>query len=185
MLALNRDGTGFVQMFGDQIRRSLRGSTSLLDPLSTDADSVLLIAEDNAGLGVWRADVSTGRAERVARGPDETRDYVTDGAGYPVIRIDGLSDFSGFRIFRRANGAEDFDWGVPPATQTVTVAGATSTNTYALSGFGSSTLGATAEIDMSASDSSQALSSTSALERRIKKLFNFGSTDKLRTNPAW
>jgi dipeptidyl aminopeptidase/acylaminoacyl peptidase len=33
---------------------------------------------------------------------------VTDGAGYPVIRIDGLSDFSGFRIFRRANGAEDW-----------------------------------------------------------------------------
>jgi hypothetical protein len=108
VLALNRDGTGFVQMFGDQIRRSLRGSTSLLDPLSNDAEGVLLIAEDNAGLGVWRADVNTGRAERVARGPDETIGYVTDGAGYPVIRIDGLSDYSGFRIFRRANGAEDW-----------------------------------------------------------------------------
>ena len=108
VLAINRDGSGFVQMFEGQMARSLRGSTFLLDTLPSDPNAVLLIAEDNAGRGVWRADVNTGRAERIARGPEETMDYVTDGAGYPVVRIDSLGAASGYRIFRRASGAEDW-----------------------------------------------------------------------------
>jgi dipeptidyl aminopeptidase/acylaminoacyl peptidase len=108
VLAMNRDGSGFVQMFEGQVRRSLRGSTFLLDALPNDPANVLLIAEDNVGRGVWRADVNTGRAERVERGPPEAIEYVTDGAGYPVIRVDGLNDGSGFRIYRRANGAADW-----------------------------------------------------------------------------
>jgi dipeptidyl aminopeptidase/acylaminoacyl peptidase len=108
VLALNRDGSGFMQMFDGQIRRSLRGSTFLLDPLPNDPDGVLLIAEDNVGRGVWRADVNTGRAERVDRGPPGAIEYVTDGAGYPVIRVDALADNSGFRIHRRASGATDW-----------------------------------------------------------------------------
>ncbi|HJS79104.1 MAG TPA: S9 family peptidase [Vitreimonas sp.] len=108
VIALNRDGSGFVQMFDGQIRRSLRGSTFLLDPLQNDSSSVLLMAEDNAGRSVWRADVNTGRAERVARGSEETFAYATDGAGYPVIRMDFLADNSGYRVFRRASGAEEW-----------------------------------------------------------------------------
>ncbi len=108
VLAMNRDGSGFAQMFEGQVRRSLRGSTFLLDVLPNDPAGVLLIAEDNSGRGVWRADVNTGSAERVDRGPPEAMEYVTDGAGYPVIRVDGLSDLSGFRIHRRANGAADW-----------------------------------------------------------------------------
>jgi dienelactone hydrolase len=108
VVAINRDGSGLTQMFDGQLRRSLRGSTFLLDTLPNDPNSILLMAEDNAGRGVWRTDVNTGRAERVARGPDETYDYVTDGAGYPVMRMDALSDNSGYRVFRRASGAEEW-----------------------------------------------------------------------------
>jgi dienelactone hydrolase len=108
VLAINRDGSGFAQMFEGQIRRSLRGSTFLLNTLPNDPNSILLMAEDNAGRSVWRADVNTGRAERVARGPEETLEYLTDGAGFPVMRRDALSDNSGYRIFRRASGAEEW-----------------------------------------------------------------------------
>jgi dipeptidyl aminopeptidase/acylaminoacyl peptidase len=107
VLAINRDGTGFVQMFEGQLR-SLRGSTALIDPLRDDPNTILLMAQDSSGVGVWRADVNTGRVERVARGPDETYGYITDGAGYPVIRMDVLNDNSGYRILRRASGAEDW-----------------------------------------------------------------------------
>jgi len=107
VLAINRDGSGFVQMFEGQLR-SLRGSTALIDPLRNDPAAILLMAQDSSGVGVWRADVNTGRVERVARGPEETFSYITDGAGYPVIRTDSISDGSGYRIFRRASGAEDW-----------------------------------------------------------------------------
>lgn len=121
VLAINRDGSGFVQMFDGQIRRSLRGSTYLLDSLPNDPASILLIAEDSSGRGVWRADVNTGRAVQVARGVDETMGYVTDGAGYPVVRIDALSDNTGYRIFRRGSGAEEW-------VQALELRGATAVN---------------------------------------------------------
>lgn len=108
VLALNADGSGMTQMFEGQVRRTLRGSTYLLDPLRNDPDNILLIAEDNVGRGVWRTNINTGAAERVVRGPAEAVAYETDGTGYAVIRMDTLSDYSGFRIFRRANGAEDW-----------------------------------------------------------------------------
>lgn len=107
VLAVNRDGSGFAQMFQRQIRL-LRGSTILVDALPQDPDNVLVAAQDNSGLGVWRASVSSGRADRVAVGPAQAIQYVSDGAGYPVIRVDALYDRSGYRIHRRANGVEEW-----------------------------------------------------------------------------
>lgn len=110
VVSISRDGSGFVQMFEGQLNRLAWGfgSTQLLDPLRNDPGHVLLVASDNFGIGVWRADVVTGRAERVADGTWDTRSYATDGAGYPVMRLDASADRSGYRVMRRASGATDW-----------------------------------------------------------------------------
>ncbi|MBL8546011.1 MAG: S9 family peptidase [Hyphomonadaceae bacterium] len=106
IVAFDRNGANFVTMFEGQMNRIYggRGSTFLLDTLVSDPDHILLQAWDNLGTGVWRADVATGRAERIADGAIETTGYLADGAGYPVMRMDAVPDGSGYRMFRRANG---------------------------------------------------------------------------------
>lgn len=110
VIAFNRDGSNMVQMFENQMRRLAWGwgSTAMLDPLPADPDRVLLMAADNSGIGVWRASVTSGRAERVANGTWDTTSYETDGANYPVMRRDLISDGSGYRFYRRASGASDW-----------------------------------------------------------------------------
>jgi len=106
VISISRDGRQFVQMFEGQ-GQSLAwgfGSTLLLDTLPNDAGHVLLMATDNLGVGVWRADVRTGAVERVSDGTWDTWFYGTDGAGYPVMRMDFLNNGSGYRIQRRASG---------------------------------------------------------------------------------
>ncbi|MEZ6023835.1 MAG: hypothetical protein R3C16_10590 [Hyphomonadaceae bacterium] len=110
VVAIDIDGGNFVQMFEGQMR-SLSyglGSTFLLNALPNDPTYVLISAWDNSGTGVWLADVNTGRAERVTIGDESTWYYVTDGEGTPVMRVDWLSDDSGYRIYRRA--PSDRDW---------------------------------------------------------------------------
>ncbi len=106
VFAIDRDGRNRVEMFGEQSRQLAHGigSTFMVDTLPGDAENILLTATDNSGLGVWRANVSSGRVERVANGDFDTFDYTTDGAGYPVIRIDSISNGAGYRIYRRGNG---------------------------------------------------------------------------------
>jgi len=106
VFAANRSGGVGVEMFAEQQRQLAYGigSTFLVDTLPNDPDAVLLTATDNSGVGVWRADVNTGRAERLVNGSFDTIDYVTDGAGNAVIRIDSLPNDSGWRFLRRAPG---------------------------------------------------------------------------------
>ncbi len=106
VFAINRQGGSVAEMFGQQSNTLSYGlgSTFLVDALPSDPDHVLLTATDNAGVGVWRANVTTGRVERVANGEFETIGYVTDGEGYPVVRTDVLRNGSGYRIMRRAPG---------------------------------------------------------------------------------
>jgi len=110
VVSISRDGRDFVQMFEGQLHRLAWGfgSTQLLDDLPNDSGHVLLVASDNLGIGVWRADIATGRVERVSDGTWDTRSYATDGAGYPVMRFDALADRSGYRVMRRASGATDW-----------------------------------------------------------------------------
>jgi dipeptidyl aminopeptidase/acylaminoacyl peptidase len=106
VISISRDGSQFVQMFEGQ-GQSLAwgfGSTLMLDRLPNDPGHVLLMATDNLGVGVWRADVRTGAVERVSDGTWDTRYYGTDGAGYPVMRVDFLASGAGYRILRRASG---------------------------------------------------------------------------------
>lgn len=104
VIAMNRDGSGLVQMFGQSAALAWGyGSTALLDSLPNDPGHVLVMASDTLGIGVWRADVVTGQVQRVSDGSDFTRSYTSDGAGYPVLRIDELPT-GGYRVMRRASG---------------------------------------------------------------------------------
>jgi dienelactone hydrolase len=105
VISIDRNGGSAVPMFEGQ-RRQLGygfGSTFLLDILPNEPGHVLLSAWEQTGHGVWRADVATGRVERVYNGEFDTVGYATDGAGTPVIRIDAIGR-SGYRILRRPPG---------------------------------------------------------------------------------
>ena len=106
VVAINRDGSGLVQMFQGEMHHLVfgYGSTELLDPLPADPTHVLIVATDNMGVGVWRGDVRSGSVDRVADGSWDTRAYATDGSGYPVLRLDVLPRGAGFRVLRRAPG---------------------------------------------------------------------------------
>ena len=110
VIAFDRDGANMVQMFENQMRRLAWGwgSTAVVDPLPADPDRVLLMAADNSGIRLWRASVTNGRAERVTNGTWDTVSYETDGANYPVMRRDLISDGSGYRFYRRASGATEW-----------------------------------------------------------------------------
>lgn len=104
VLAFNRDGSNPIQLFEGQFSRLARGygSVFFLDDLRSDPDHVLVNAWDNLGTGAWRANIHTGRAERLVAGQTDTIQFITDGVGYPVIRVDGVRN--GFEFYRRANG---------------------------------------------------------------------------------
>lgn len=110
VFAVDRDGANLTQMFEGQTRRLAGGlgSTGLLDALPRVPDQVLLTAIDNGGVGVWRANVRDGSVEKIADGSWDTQRYVTDGEGYPVMRIDELPGSSGYQIHRRAPGARQW-----------------------------------------------------------------------------
>jgi dipeptidyl aminopeptidase/acylaminoacyl peptidase len=104
VFSIGRDGTGGVEMFAEQQRRLVNGlgSTFLIDRLPNNPTSVLLSAIDNDGVGIWRADITTGRAERILDGSYDTITYGTDGEGNPVVRMDAPENEAAIRIMRRA-----------------------------------------------------------------------------------
>ncbi len=108
VFALAPDGTNAVQMFQGQISELAGGlgSTRLLDELAADPAHVMIRAIDTSGIGAWKADVGTGKVERVADGNWQTWTYATDGTGYPVLRLDSHPNVT--RLFRRASGAQEW-----------------------------------------------------------------------------
>jgi dienelactone hydrolase len=110
VLTMKLDGSGQVELFQGQMNLLSwsYGSDFLLNDLRGDPTHVLLQADDNEGVGVWRADVNTGAVEKLDDGLELTREYGTDANGAPVLRLDELPDFSGYKILRRAPGAHDW-----------------------------------------------------------------------------
>ncbi|MES1201714.1 MAG: S9 family peptidase [Pseudomonadota bacterium] len=108
VFAMNRDGSGLVQMFEGRLNRLGPASTYLLDDLPRDPDHVLMVSYDNYGLGVWRANIADGHVERVVAQDPDTYQYMTDGDGNVVMREVALRDGSGYRIFRRAADVEEW-----------------------------------------------------------------------------
>lgn len=109
VLAIDRTGENLALMFESQQNRlAVRyAPTVMVDRLPNDPNFVLIATVDRSGaLTLWRANIATGRASRVAAGAYDTIGWVTDGNGEPALRQDALPRNSGYRIFRRSGD----DW---------------------------------------------------------------------------
>ncbi len=111
VIAINAsDGGNLSAMFEGQSQNlAYRGaSTRLRHRLPDDPDHVLLAAYGPNGYGVYRGNVNTGRAERIAEGGWDGAGWGIDGPGNVVIRYEAMRGDAGYRIFRRAPGARDW-----------------------------------------------------------------------------
>jgi dipeptidyl aminopeptidase/acylaminoacyl peptidase len=86
IIAYDADGSNPVVLFD-----VLRGSTNLAritDTLPDDPDHVLMPGRKGGDLDLWRVNIRTGDAERVALGAEGTFAWFTDSGGVPMIRLD-------------------------------------------------------------------------------------------------
>jgi dipeptidyl aminopeptidase/acylaminoacyl peptidase len=107
VISINADGSNLRAMFEGQ-RHSLAydaASTALVDPLPADPDHVLITAWGQNGLGLYRANVNTGRTSRIEDSGWYGAGWGLDGQGVAVLRFESLRGDAGHRIFVRAPGA--------------------------------------------------------------------------------
>jgi len=105
--AVNRDGGALVEI-GDRFTTWWGGRSTIVDFLPRDPTHVLVYSNGRGRGAVRRVDVNTGQGDEIATGFENTSYFATDGAGHPVLRYDYSQVGDGFRIFRRASGAEDW-----------------------------------------------------------------------------
>lgn len=107
----NREGGDLTLMFGGERQRlaSRYVSVNLIGASREDPDHILLGAYSQHGYTVFRTNVETGRVSEIVDYADfDTVQFIIDGRGYPVMRIDALFDGSGWEIYRRASGAREW-----------------------------------------------------------------------------
>src|SRR5262245_8996194 len=106
VFSANRDGTSPVLM---QRLDDTYAPIVLLDILKDDPAHILLATYAQHGYTAYRAEVASGRVNEIVDYADwDTTEMLVDGQGYPVLRIDQLTDNSGFQIYRRAPGQHDW-----------------------------------------------------------------------------
>lgn len=69
------------------------------------ADTRLSKSQNEIQLMLWQVDLDTGRQRRLEKGGPNTRDFVCDASGEPVVRIDYNPDRQERRILRLTSGA--------------------------------------------------------------------------------
>lgn len=112
IMAMSRTGDNQVMLFEDRTNHPdgrLLWATAAIRLVSTlphDPGHVLLSARVEQGNALWRADVTTGKVERIDVGTWGTTDWMEDVEGYPVLRMDVLRRNTGTRFMRRAPGEE-------------------------------------------------------------------------------
>jgi len=106
IVSINADGSNLRAMFEGQTRNLGWGfaSTNIVDILPQHPEDVLLFAPGANGYGLFRANVNTGRTERVDEGGWDGRGWVVDGLGNAVLRYEALRGGAGYRVYRRAPG---------------------------------------------------------------------------------
>ncbi len=90
VLAMDDDGANAVALFENQ-RSVLRSSYNLAvvtDMLPNDSQHVLMPGVRGGALDLWRVNVYSGAAERVATGSSSTFAWRTDASGAPAFRYD-------------------------------------------------------------------------------------------------
>lgn len=110
VMTMARTGGEQVLLFEDQASRLAVkfAPIQLSSALPHDPDHVLLEAWGPSGNALWRANVRTGRVERIDTGRWDTVRWIEDVNGYPVLRVDELPRSTGLRFLRRAPGARDW-----------------------------------------------------------------------------
>ena len=96
-------------LFSDQksVGRQNRSLTRITNMLRSDPDHVIMPAYKGGDLDLWKVNVLTGHADRIATGKSGTFYWYTDKAGAPVMRFDCVG-----RSCRKINvfAFEDDDW---------------------------------------------------------------------------
>ena len=111
IFASNREGGALTLMFGGERQRlaSRYVSVNLVSALNDDPEHILLGAYAQHGYTLFRTNVTSGRVSEVVDYADfDTVRFITDGTGYPVMRIDALFDGSGWQVYRRSNRQRDW-----------------------------------------------------------------------------
>lgn len=111
VFAANRDGTGVTLMFSGELSRRVRGNSGIavIDMLADEPEQILLGTYAQHGFTVYRVNVTTGRTTNIVDYAEwDTIAMYVDGNGYPVLRVDALTDNSGLRMYRR--GPNQRDW---------------------------------------------------------------------------
>lgn len=101
VLAVDPDGGNFVALFENQ-RSVVRYNLNLAvvtDILPDDPQHVLMPGYRGGDLDLWKVDVYTGAAERVAFGSSDTVAWRTDASGAPAFRYDMNMRGTVMRIF--------------------------------------------------------------------------------------
>jgi pimeloyl-ACP methyl ester carboxylesterase len=106
VLSSARTGGQTVLMFEGQSTRLAVGwaPVDMVSRLPRDPENVMLAAYADTGLALWKANVNTGRVQKIQIGNWDTAYWALDLDGEPVLRRDDLPRNSGYRMFRRAPG---------------------------------------------------------------------------------
>ncbi|MBK8545304.1 MAG: S9 family peptidase [Caulobacteraceae bacterium] len=108
--AANRDGSNATLMEAGGARHaSAYAPIFVIDLLRNVPDEILLGSYSANGFAVYRANIGTGRVTSLVDfGEYNTAAMYVDSNGYPVMRVDYLTDNSGLRIYRRSPRQRDW-----------------------------------------------------------------------------
>ncbi len=90
VLSLHINSTDYVALFSNQtiIHRQNKNLTRITNMLRQDPDHVIIPARKGGELDLWKVNILSGDAEKIAEGKRGTFHYFTDKAGKPILRFD-------------------------------------------------------------------------------------------------
>jgi dipeptidyl aminopeptidase/acylaminoacyl peptidase len=90
MISTSPTEEGYTALFQNQteIAGGNWGLTTITNILPSDSEHIIMPARRNNDLDLWRVNIISGDAERIARGNTQTAAWHTDRQGRPVFRMD-------------------------------------------------------------------------------------------------
>ena len=97
LMAVDKDSFDLTFFFGDDTRlmKNNRFISRITDFLPQDPEHVLVPLREDRGLDLWKVNISSGKAVKVADGTPRTFRWFTNSSGEPIMRFD--------RDFKRAS----------------------------------------------------------------------------------
>ncbi len=105
--------TEFIELFGDQkkVLRSNYRLSGVTNMLRDDPDHVLMPARKGVDLDLWKVNILTGEANRIAAGKSGTFFWYTSKKGKPLLRYDcvGLDYCHKVKVYAQNSGTGDWE----------------------------------------------------------------------------